>query len=112
MIVISKYLVPKGYLGITIFPFVILKHKRFKNRSVLLNHEKIHLKQQLELFIIPFYVWYILAYVVRFIQYKNHDAAYRNISFEREAYAQEFNLDYLQKRSCFQFLKYICKHGI
>ena len=46
MILISKYLVPKGYLGITIYPFVLLKSKVLKSNIVLVNHEKIHLKQQ------------------------------------------------------------------
>jgi hypothetical protein len=33
--------------------------------------------------------------------------AYRNISFEREAYANEKDLDYLKRRSFFGFLKSI-----
>ena len=63
MVFISKYLVPKGYSGITLYPFVFLKTKTMKHDTVLLNHEKIHLKQQLELLILPFYLWYVLEFV-------------------------------------------------
>ena len=56
MILISKYLVPRGYVGITLFPFVILKKRHLKENNVLLNHENIHLKQQIELLVVPFFV--------------------------------------------------------
>ena len=109
MILISKYLVPKGYIGMTIFPFMFLKHKTLKGNSVLINHEKIHLKQQLELLIILFFVVYFLEFLVRLLQYKNWHLAYRNISFEREAYLNEKDLSYLKKRSFWNFVKYFKK---
>ncbi|GAL61084.1 hypothetical protein JCM19300_4022 [Algibacter lectus] len=107
MVFISKYLVPKGYSGITLYPFVFLKTKKMKNDTVLLNHEKIHLKQQLELLILPFYIWYVLEFVFRFIQHKNWHVAYINISFEKEAYVNERNLQYLNERRFWRFLKYL-----
>ena len=78
-----------------------------KKITVFVNHEKIHLRQQLEMLILPFFIWYFLEYLVRLVQYKNKDLAYRNISFEREAYANETDLDYLKNRSFFRFLNYI-----
>jgi hypothetical protein len=36
--------------------------------------------------------------MVRFVQYKTRDLAYRNISFEREAYSNETNIGYLKSR--------------
>ena len=47
MILISKYIVPKGYTGVTVYPFVFLKHKGLKKDDILINHERIHLRQQL-----------------------------------------------------------------
>lgn len=110
MIIISKYFVPKGYLGMTIFPFVFLKFKRLKDETVLINHEKIHLRQQLELLILPFYIIYGLEFLIRLFHYKNWHLAYRNISFEREAYANESDLNYLKQRTFWHFLKYLYKH--
>ncbi|REE08104.1 hypothetical protein DFQ09_109170 [Winogradskyella pacifica] len=107
MILISKYLVPKGYLGITIFPFMFLKTEDLKRNAVLINHEKIHLKQQLELFILPFYVLYTIEFLCRLIQNKKWDLAYRNISFEREAYRHEKDLDYLKSRPLYNVFKFI-----
>lgn len=108
MIFISKFLVPKGYSGLTIYPFVFLKHNHLKLNKSLLNHERIHLKQQIELLIIPFYMFYFLEFLIRLFQYKNWHKAYRNISFEREAYHNEFNLDYLKQRPFWAFLNYLC----
>ncbi len=107
MILVSKYLVPKGYTGMTIFPFVFVKTSSLKTNWVLINHEKIHLKQQLELLIIPFYLVYVIEFIVRLIQYRNWGNAYRNISFEREAYKKEFDLEYLDRRPFWAFLKYL-----
>ncbi|MGC1205252.1 MAG: hypothetical protein WA839_10245 [Flavobacteriaceae bacterium] len=107
MVFISKYLIPKGYNGLTIYPFVFLKKAELKQDSILMNHEKIHLRQQLELLICPFYLFYFLEFLIRLIQYKSWHKAYRNISFEREAYANEFNFDFLDKRPFWSFLKYL-----
>jgi cell division protein FtsB len=106
-LIVAKYLIPKGYRGMAVFPFVLMKYDLDKANMIFVNHEKIHLKQQKEMLILPFFIWYFLEYLFRLIQYKNKDLAYRNISFEREAYAKETDLDYLKNRSFFQFLNYI-----
>ncbi len=106
-LIVTKYFIPKGYRGMAVFPFVIMKFSGDKKNKVFLNHERIHLRQQLELLIFPFFVWYLLEFVLRFIQYKNFDLAYRNISFEREAYTNEKDFDYLKRKSFWRFLKFI-----
>lgn len=106
-LIVAKYLIPKGYRGMAVFPFVILKYDTDKQNAVFVHHEKIHLRQQLELLVIPFYVFYVLEYAIRLIQYKNKELAYRNISFEREAYANETHLNYLKNRPFFGFLNYL-----
>ncbi|MFI1772082.1 hypothetical protein [Thalassobellus citreus] len=110
MIFISKYIVPKGYTGLAVFPFVFLKSKDLKEDKTLLNHENIHLRQQLEMLVIPFYLFYVVEFLIRLLQYKNWYEAYRNISFEREAYCNESNLDYLKQRTFWCFLKYLRSH--
>ena len=107
MIILNKYLVPNGYSGITVFPFIFLKYKVLKHNEVIINHEKIHLRQQLELLVITFYVFYLIEFLIRLIKYKNWNLAYKNISFEGEAYKNESYLDYLNHRKSWQFLKYI-----
>lgn len=106
MIIISKYLVPKNYIGLTIYPFVFLKNKNLKNDVYLLNHENIHLQQQKELLWIFFFIIYTSEYLARLILYRNHYKAYKNISFEREAYKNDGNLNYLLGRKKYSFLNY------
>lgn len=106
IVLVFKYLIPKGFRGLTVFPFVFLLNKKDKVNTVLLNHEKIHIRQQVELLVVFFFIWYGIEFLVRMIQCKNRREAYYNISFEREAYANEKDLDYLKKRSFWSFLKW------
>lgn len=106
-LIVSKYLIPKGYRGMTLYPFVIIRNFLDKENKVLLNHEKIHIRQQLELLVLPFFLWYFLEYLIRLIQYKDRSKAYRNISFEKEAYTNECDQNYLQKRKIWSFSKYV-----
>ena len=88
---------------------MFLKYKALRGNVVLINHEKIHLRQQIELLIIPFFIIYSFEFLVRLFQYKNWTMAYRNISFEREAYRKEKDLEYLKTRPFFNFIKFIRK---
>jgi hypothetical protein len=108
-LIVAKYLIPKGYRGLAAFPFVFVKYRIDVENKVFVNHEKIHLRQQLELLVIPFFIWYFIEYLFRLIQYKKADLAYRNISFEREAYANEKNLEYLKNRPLFKSLDFLDK---
>ncbi|CAN5578622.1 hypothetical protein BH11BAC2_BH11BAC2_15630 [soil metagenome] len=92
--------------GMAIFPFILLHRNALPAGERLLNHERIHLQQQLELLILPFYLWYLLEYLYLLLIFKNHQQAYRNISFEKEAYGHEMNLDYLQHRKRWAFLSH------
>ena len=99
MLIKSKYLVPQGYRGMTIYPFVFW---RGELNDTFVNHERIHLRQQIELLVLPFFVIYILHYLINFIRYADHMKAYKNIIFEKEAYGNEKNLEYLKTRKLFQ----------
>jgi hypothetical protein len=106
-LVVSKFLIPKGYRGLTVFPFVFVKNRSDMSNELFINHERIHLRQQLEMLVIPFLIWYSIEFLVRLIQFKNWHLAYQNSSFEREAYAIEKDLDYLKTRSFWKFGNYI-----
>jgi hypothetical protein len=105
-LIVSKYLVPKGYGGITVFPFVFFRSKSHAADAVSVNHEKIHLRQQAELLVVLFFIWYAIEFLIRIIKHGNWHKAYRNISFEREAYANEADLSYLARRAFWGFLNY------
>ncbi len=106
MMVIFKYIIPNKYCGLSIYPFIFLKHQYLKTDKILINHEKIHLKLQIELLWVFFFIWYTFEYFIRLLQCKNHQNAYKKISFEKEAYFFICNLDYLKTRKLFSFLSY------
>jgi hypothetical protein len=103
---IIRYFTPKPISGITIYPFIILKNNTLKNDKTFINHEMIHIYQQAELLLILFIVLYYLEFLILLLKYKNWEQAYRNISFEREAYENETNYEYLKTRKWFSFIKY------
>lgn len=107
IVLVSKYFLRKNFNGITLWPLVICNDEKLKQDARFLNHEKIHLRQQLEMLVLPFYLWYFTEYIFRSVQYKNKHLAYRNISFEREAYANENDLEYLNRRPFWGFWKYL-----
>ncbi|MCG2420356.1 hypothetical protein K8089_15125 [Aequorivita sp. F47161] len=107
ILLIRPKLFRKNFSGITLWPFVILKHHALKEDVVFINHESIHLRQQAELLLVFFYLWYGIEFLVRWFQYKNQYQAYRNISFEREAYNHEQNFEYLKNRKFLRFLKFL-----
>lgn len=107
ILIVFKYLMPKGFKGLTFFPFVILTNREDALDKVCINHEKIHLRQQLELLVLPFYIWYGIEFMIRLLFLKDRNKAYKRISFEREAYENEKDLDYLKSRSFWKFLNFL-----
>ncbi|WP_407427573.1 hypothetical protein [Arcticibacter sp.] len=87
--------------GMALFPFILVKRRAYKEDKVLINHEKIHLVQQLELLVIFFYIIYLVHYAINLARYRNHQTAYRNIVFEREAFNMDSDLLYLKRRKLF-----------
>jgi len=107
ILIVSKYLIPKRFKAIALFPFILIRDNFETNNLVLINHERIHLRQQLELLIIPFYVLYFIDYILKIILFKDKNKAYKNILFEREAYLNEENMDYLQTRPFWNWTRYL-----
>lgn len=106
MIVINRLFFRKPYVGLTIWPFIILRERQLKADKSLINHERIHLRQQEELLLLFFYLIYIVEWLVRSLIYLDFYKAYRNLSFEREAYFNENDLQYLATRKPFSFFHY------
>jgi len=107
IIVCQKPLKKLKINGIALFPFIFIRKPEDKENKELINHEKIHLRQQLEMLIIFFYIFYVIEYYYWFFILKDSYLAYKRISFEREAYAHENDLHYLGKRKFWGFRKYL-----
>lgn len=83
----TRHFPPRNYSAITLAPFVFYNGDALSERT--LRHETIHLYQQLFLLVVPFYVLYLLFWLLGLLRWRNHDRAYRAIPFERSAYRLE-----------------------
>ena len=128
--VIFNDIIPfRGFLAMCLWPFIFVRNSAASHyNTVANNHEHIHAEQQKEmllvgivlaaigyvfaglwalLFVPLFFWWYGIEYLYRLCQYRNTNKAYRNISFEREAYANEKDLTYHTNRRRFAWTKYL-----
>ena len=128
--IISRHFPFSGYKALTIWPFIFIREgMAWAYDEKTDRHEHIHGRQQLEMLIagiliaivlfvvdcgwwslltLPvFFYWYVIEYLIRLAYYRNSITAYKNISFEREAYANQSNITYLDERKPYSFLKYI-----
>lgn len=96
---------PKA-IAIALWPFIIVKNVAFKYDARLINHERIHLRQQLELLVVLFYILYIGEWLYHLIKTKDRLKAYYAISFEQEAFDNENSYAYLLQRKWWNFRKY------
>ena len=71
------------------------------------RHETIHFQQQLELAFALQWVIYALSYLYYLIKLRDPREAYYDISFEREAYGNEADKNYLENRKRYAWVKYI-----
>jgi hypothetical protein len=71
------------------------------------NHETIHYKQQVELLFVGQWILYGLFYVYNYIKLRDGRQAYYQVPFEREAYDNDDNLDYLKTRKHYAWIRYI-----
>ena len=119
----------KGFIAMCLWPFIFVRNNAASHyNTVANNHEHIHAEQQKEmllvgivlaaigyvfvglwalLFVPLFFWWYGIEYLYRLCQYRDTKEAYRNISTEREAYANEKDLTYLTNRRRFAWTKYL-----
>ena len=95
MLTIKNNLIPfRNFTAMNLFGIIFIREDNWskcseKLKAITLNHEKIHTKQQIELLFIGFFIVYFFEWIFK---------GYRNISFEKEAYRHEMNLDYLKER--------------
>lgn len=105
-IIENRFLPPKGFSAINLFGVIFVRRGKQLNKLTI-NHELIHTAQMKEMLYIFFYLWYGIEWLFRLVQYRNRMTAYYNISFEREAYANQDNLDYLKGRGFWKWCGYL-----
>ncbi len=97
----------KGYKAITLLHWIVVRNdQRARFTSTDYNHECIHYEQEKELWFIGFYLLYIIDFVLAMLYFWNWRKAYRNVTFEREAYDRQHDMQYIQHRKRFAWSKY------
>lgn len=120
-IIRNKFIPFPGYKAMNLFGILFVRGNA-KIDEVTMNHESIHSRQFVELMVLfavatvfirwwlpalapfAFYVWYVLEWLIRLFMRGN---AYRNISFEREAYANQHDPEYIRNMKWGSWLKYL-----
>jgi hypothetical protein len=104
-IIRNKYIPFKGFKAINLFGILFVR-KNAEIDELTINHEEIHTAQMKELWYVFFYLWYVVDWLVKLVIYRNFRDAYVNVVFEREAYANETDLEYLSNRKGYAFLDF------
>lgn len=106
MKVIRNNIIPfPGFAAINLFGIIFARKNAYISERTL-NYEAIHTAQMKEMLYIFFYLWYVIEWFIRLFMKGN---AYHNISFEREAYTNQYNKTYLEHRKFWVFINYIRK---
>ena len=71
------------------------------------RHETIHFQQQLEMLFVPFFLLYFFFWLKGLSQYKDGKASYYANPFEKEAYINENDENYLATRKRFSWIHYL-----
>ena len=105
----SKFIPFKGFYAISLFG-TLVRREKYKSTSVsssTMNHEGIHVCQAEDFCkggfgFIVFYLLYGLEWILKLLPcFITKKDAYRSISFEQEAYNNEYNLSYQDSRKRF-----------
>ena len=104
-IIRNRFIPLKRFDAMNLFG-VLFCHRDTHLTPQLINHERIHTHQMLEMLVVGFYLLYVTEWVIRLFMRGN---AYFNISFEREAYRHMHDLEYLKKRKHFAWWREMFK---
>lgn len=130
MVIRNKYLPLGDFKVMNILGFLFVREE-VEVSPTILRHEAIHTRQQYEiiiasailfLWVVNTYSWwfylliifamplvlYALAWLVALV-IPPYNSAYKDTPFEREAYANQHNPDYLDSRPWFAWVRYILK---
>lgn len=128
--IVNIYIPVSDCIAMTVWPFLFVRRDLEHHYNADVDrHEHIHARQQIEMLIagavlsvvlwligcgwwsllalLLFYWWYLIEFVIKAFYYGSNDVAYRYLSFEREAYNHMYEVDYLQNRRAFAWLKLI-----
>ena len=108
-IIYNRFFPFGSFWAINLFGYVFCRVDKGRLPEAAKNHEFIHSLQQREMLFIGFYVWYVIEWLFHLIRLRNFMKAYYALSFEREAYAMQEDLNYKYKRKKFASFRLMLK---
>lgn len=105
-IIRNNFIPLRGFKAINLFGILFVREDAAMDGKDF-NHKEIHTAQMREMLYVPFYLWYVVEWLVRLVQCRDMEKAYRSISFEREAYANERDMGYLGRRRRYSWTGYL-----
>ena len=94
-----------GFTAMTLCGLILARRECKPLHAVTLRHEAIHTAQMRETLYVGFYLLYLLEWIIKLFIYGKE--AYRNISFEREAYQYSAYENYLEERRAYAWLRLV-----
>lgn len=123
--VVCNRIIPfPGFSAMMLFGIIFRRKEYCKTpiKKTTMNHEGIHYVQALDfvggieklswLGFICFYIWYLTEWLIKLIMSiftLCKIKSYKSISFEQEAYKNQYNYEYQETRKRFSWLKYVFK---
>lgn len=108
MKIIYNNLLPfRNFEAVNLCGFIFARKQYCPLSERAIIHERIHTEQMKEMLFLFFYIWYLIEWLIRFIHFRNALQAYYAISFEKEAYENQYSASYLKKRKWGSFLNYL-----
>lgn len=87
----------------TLCHYLLCLKKKPLPDAIFMNHDNMYARQQKEMFILFFYLWYLIDYVIPRCDRFHHEA-YLRISFGDKTYAREAEEAFLKSREPCAFL--------
>jgi hypothetical protein len=94
------------YTGLSFFVFIWITREPH-DQTQLIRHEKIHFWQQVEMLFIFHWIFYAFFYMVARLNGQCHYIAYRYNPFEVEAFNNDPDENYLEKRRAFAWAAFV-----
>lgn len=115
-IIYNKIIPFPGFTALTIGNWIFARKEYEKTgiSKTTINHEQIHMAQWHDFGLwyfgcIIFYLWYLIEWILKLPMYFWGKDPYFNLSFEREAYTNQCDLNYLENRKRWAWIKRIFK---
>lgn len=86
-----------GVQAITLYPFILYAGDKKHIFTSTISHELIHIDQIQRDGVFKFYLSYLWQFFSNLLKFRNWDRAYREISYEKEAFEKQMNIDYYSK---------------